>query len=131
MVTQCRYRWQSERLVTLKIINTYSFGDATRERDLEEHIARQNQSHRGYSIIRTFLQSFEVAGPEGNHLCLAYEPMRELLWVIQNRFVDQKLRFLLPKHPFLFFWLALTICTLNAKLSILASNLSFLADLVL
>ncbi|KZF23536.1 kinase domain protein [Xylona heveae TC161] len=86
-----RYRWQSERLVTLKIINTHSSTDAHHERDIEKYIARQNPSHRGYGIIRTCLGSFEVAGPEGNHLCLAYEPMREPIWILQKRFVDQKL----------------------------------------
>ncbi|KKZ62330.1 hypothetical protein EMCG_00404 [[Emmonsia] crescens] len=81
----------SERLVTLKLINNRSSDDARHERDTEKHIARQNASHRGRGIIRTCLESFEVTGPEGNHLCLAYEPMREPLWILQKRFVNQRL----------------------------------------
>ncbi|KAL3429875.1 kinase-like domain-containing protein [Aspergillus tetrazonus] len=47
--------------------------------------------HRGRGIIRTFLDSFEVTGPDGSHLCLAYEPMREPLWILRKRFVDWRL----------------------------------------
>ncbi|KAK9571763.1 hypothetical protein V6Z88_000140 [Aspergillus fumigatus] len=84
-------RWQPERFVTLKIINNRSLDEAYRERDIEEHISRQNPSHRGRAIIRTHLDSFEVTSSEGSHLCLAYEPMREPLWILQKRFVDQRL----------------------------------------
>lgn len=42
-------------------------------------------------IIRTCLESFEVTGPEGKHLCLAYEPLREPVWLYQQRFPDGKL----------------------------------------
>ncbi|KAB8071480.1 hypothetical protein BDV29DRAFT_193236 [Aspergillus leporis] len=59
--------WQSERLVTLKIINTHS-EVAHHERDIEKSV-------------------LAVAGPEGSHLCLAYEPMRELLWILQKPYI--------------------------------------------
>lgn len=78
-------------MVTLKIINVHGSEDAHHEHDIEKHIARQDSSHRGRGIIRTFLESFYVDGPEGNHLCLAYETMREPLWILQRRFVDQRL----------------------------------------
>ncbi|KAL2861600.1 kinase-like domain-containing protein [Aspergillus pseudodeflectus] len=82
---------QSDRFVALKIINNRSSLDAYHERDIEEHISRQTPIHRGRGIIRTCLDSFEVTGPDGSHLCLAYEPMREPLWILQRRFVDQRL----------------------------------------
>lgn len=99
-----RYKWQSERPVTLKIINNCNFAEARHERDIEEHIAQQNPSHRGHAIIRTCLESFEVAGPEGNHLCLVYEPMREPLWILQRRFVGQRLPLPIAK-AYIFFLL--------------------------
>ncbi|EPS34067.1 hypothetical protein PDE_09029 [Penicillium oxalicum 114-2] len=37
------------------------------------------------------MDDFEVSGPEGKHLCLVYEPMREPLWIFQTRFVDRKI----------------------------------------
>lgn len=54
----------------------------------EEHIAEADPSQRGRALFRTFSESFEVAGPEGQHLCLTYEPMREPLWLFQRRFKD-------------------------------------------
>lgn len=67
-----------ERVIALKIAN-----DNTRsgdhEREIEEHISPVDPSHRGRSLIRTFLDSFEMKGPEGSHLCLVYPPMRETL----------------------------------------------------
>ncbi|QKX61152.1 uncharacterized protein TRUGW13939_08299 [Talaromyces rugulosus] len=86
-----RYRWQSERFITLKIINNRDADDADHERDIEEHIGRQTVSHRGRGIVRTCLESFEVVGPVDRHLCLVYEPLREPLWILQKRFVNQKL----------------------------------------
>jgi hypothetical protein len=91
MLVSIRYRWQSERFITLKIINNRSADDAGHERDIEEHIGQQTVPHRGRGIIRTCLESFEVTGPVDRHLCLAYEPLREPLWILQKRFVNQKL----------------------------------------
>jgi serine/threonine protein kinase len=85
-----RYRWQSQRIAVLKI-NNRSSHVANHERDIEDHIARTNPSHRGHGILRTCFESFEVNGPEGKHLCLAYEPMREPIWMFQRRFAHQKL----------------------------------------
>lgn len=76
--------------MTFKINNTRSPEIFNRERDIEEHIAQQDPSHPGHMFNRTWLESFVVEGPEGNHLCLAYEPMREPLWILPYRFVSQK-----------------------------------------
>lgn len=79
------YQWEPESVVALKITNTES--DTTDdELEIEEHIAKTDPSHRGYPLFRTSLESFAVNGPEGNHLCLAYEPMREPIWLFQRRF---------------------------------------------
>ncbi|KAL5359398.1 putative serine/threonine-protein kinase [Aspergillus floccosus] len=83
--------WQSERTVALKIINSRHDRNAYHERDIEDHITRENPSHRGRMILRTSVENFEVAGTEGNHLCLVFEPMREPLWILKGRFVDRML----------------------------------------
>jgi len=86
-----RFKWQSEQTVALKIINSNNADDARHEREIESHIAQQNSEHRGRVILRTCLYDFELSGPEGKHMCLVYEPMREPLWILQRRFIDRKL----------------------------------------
>ncbi|KAK9235618.1 kinase-like domain-containing protein [Lipomyces kononenkoae] len=79
-----RYRWEPESVVALKITNTNSH--TADEREIEEHIAKTDPSHCGYPLFRTSSECFEVTGLEGRHLCLAYEPMREPIWLFQRRF---------------------------------------------
>lgn len=76
--------------MTLKIANNNT-RSANHERKVEEHISAVDSSHRGRSLIRTFLDSFEVQGPEGSHSCLVYPPMREPLSMYQRRFNDGKM----------------------------------------
>lgn len=80
-----RYRWESESVVALKIANTNK-GTAEDEHEIEERIAIADVSHRGFPLFRTYLERFEITGPEGRHLCLAYEPMREPLWIFKRHF---------------------------------------------
>ncbi|GKZ72108.1 hypothetical protein AnigIFM50267_008161 [Aspergillus niger] len=84
----------AERIVALKILNNNNPRGAYHERRIEEHIAQQTPSHRGRPVIRSYLESFELKGPIGKHLCLAYEPAREPLWLYQRRFEGD--RFSLP-----------------------------------
>ncbi|RJE21282.1 Protein kinase domain protein [Aspergillus sclerotialis] len=73
-----------EVVVALKITNNALY--ANHEREIEEHISAADPSHRGRSLIRTLLDSFDIAGPEGSHLCLVYPLMREPLSSYQRRF---------------------------------------------
>lgn len=76
--------------MALKIANTS--GDfATHEREIEEHVSMANSSHRGRSLIRTLLDSFEVKSPAGTFSCLVYPPMREPLSMYQRRFGDKRM----------------------------------------
>jgi serine/threonine protein kinase len=76
--------------VALKIVNNNA-GSAGHEREVEEHISAADPSHRGRSLIRTLLDSFEVKSPKSCYLCLVYPPMRESLLVYQRRFDDRKM----------------------------------------
>ncbi|KKZ65630.1 hypothetical protein EMCG_08537 [[Emmonsia] crescens] len=80
------HRWESESLVALKIANARTDTDDADEWQMEEHIAKANPSHRGRPIFRTSSECFEVTSSGGKHLCLAYEPMREPIWLFQRRF---------------------------------------------
>ncbi|OJJ37486.1 hypothetical protein ASPWEDRAFT_39180 [Aspergillus wentii DTO 134E9] len=75
---------EPENVIALKITNTTSH--AADEREIEDHIATTDASHRGRSLFRTYSDCFEIAGPEGKHVCLAYEPMREPMWLFKKRF---------------------------------------------
>lgn len=79
-----------ESVVALKIVNINA-SSASHEREVEEHISTADPSHRGRSLIRTLLDSFEVKGPEGSYPCLVYPPMRESLSMYQRRFDDRKM----------------------------------------
>lgn len=76
--------------MALKIANNNA-SSAGHEREIEEHISAADPSHRGRSLIRTLLDSFEVKGPEGSYLCLVYPPMRESLLMYQWHFDNRKM----------------------------------------
>ena len=76
--------------MALKIANHDNSQAVYRERDIEDHIRQHSTSHRGRPVIRNYLDSFEVTGPMGNHLCLTYNPAREPLWIFQRRFEGER-----------------------------------------
>ncbi|KGO70658.1 hypothetical protein PITC_055490 [Penicillium italicum] len=117
-----RLKWQSEKIVTLKIINCNEADDARHEHEIESHLIQQNPGHRGCVILRTCLDDFEVDGPEGKHTCLVYEPMREPLWILQRRFVDRKLPLPLAK-AYIYFLLA-GLDYLHSECKVVYTNLN-------
>ncbi|GIK05193.1 hypothetical protein Aspvir_009296 [Aspergillus viridinutans] len=88
-----RWRCQSERYLTVKVGNCdyQDTNAASHEAQIESHIAHANSYHDGRNYIRTFVEYFEERGPNGTHICLGYEPMREPLWLFQSRCRDQRL----------------------------------------
>ena len=76
--------------MALKIANNNA-SSAGHECEVEEHISTADPLHRGRSLIRTVLDSFEVNRPEGSYSCLVYPPMRETLSMYQRRFNDRKM----------------------------------------
>lgn len=67
------------------------------------------------------MDDFEVTGPEGKHMCLVYEPMREPFWIFQRRFIDHNVPLPLVKPISIFSLLALIISTQSAKSSMVVS----------
>jgi len=78
--------------VTLKITASgFTDEDAARhERNITRSL-EMNPSHNGFDFVRTMLDNFEVIGPDDKHLCLVYEPMREPLWLFQQRLPNGKI----------------------------------------
>lgn len=92
---------EPEGLVALKITNSNKHTPDA-ECEIESHIAKTDPTHRGYPLLRTFLECFEVNSPEGRHLCLAYEPMREPIWLFRRRFNNDRIPLLIMKTYILF-----------------------------
>ncbi|KAM5433522.1 hypothetical protein MferCBS31731_007028 [Microsporum ferrugineum] len=114
-------KWQSEQIMALKLINSNNADDARHELETENHITQRNPEHRGHVILRTCLDSFEVAGPEGKHMCLVYEPMREPLWIFQKRFVDRQVP--LPIAKAYIYFLLVSLDYLHSECKIVHTDL--------
>ena len=92
-------RWRPQPYVALKI-NNCDFVDreaAQHELRISKTLAGTNPLHEGFPYVRTLLDSFETTGPDGSHICLVYELMREPLWLFQKRCRDGKLSLALIK----------------------------------
>ncbi|KAG8691009.1 hypothetical protein FRC11_007473, partial [Ceratobasidium sp. 423] len=86
-----RWNWQPTRYVTLKI--STSHGAESSNADQRKHETRilqqildKNPSHPGLQFLRTAIDKFEVKGQKGLHPVLVYEPMREPVSVLLDRF---------------------------------------------
>jgi hypothetical protein len=79
-----RWPWQSSKYIALKITNCFE-GDrksADEELLISRHISQIQSNHEGAKHVRVVENSFAVPGPFGEHLCLAFEPLREPLWML-------------------------------------------------
>ncbi|KAH6888186.1 kinase-like domain-containing protein [Thelonectria olida] len=76
--------WQSERYVALKISNNTPAvkAAARREVDISEQMFAAESNHPGRQYVRPVLDSFEVEGPGGDHVCMTFEPLRQPLWML-------------------------------------------------
>lgn len=87
-----RWWWQPSRYVTLKIAVT-SFVDENAA-EHEVNMTRRllaNPAHEGFAFVRTAPDHFRLTGPDGTHVCLVFEPMREPFWLFQRRWDDNKI----------------------------------------
>ncbi|KAK2850744.1 hypothetical protein FQN49_005361 [Arthroderma sp. PD_2] len=86
--------WYShpERYLALKVSNHNIHAEtfASYELGMEHLIARTDSWHKGCNYIRTYAEYFVAEGPNGAHICLAYEPMRESIAMLQSRFQIQR-----------------------------------------
>lgn len=76
-----RWPWQS-KYFSIKITNCFE-SDQTSAREelrISQHFQSLKSDHIGYHYVRLVNNSFKINGPCGEHLCLAYTPLREPLW---------------------------------------------------
>ncbi|KAI9705785.1 MAG: hypothetical protein M1820_005033 [Bogoriella megaspora] len=82
-----RRRWGAKPYVAIKI-DTCDFHDqaaAGHEAEISNHIKSAKPDDPGLLFVRTVDESFEISGPNGSHLCLVFEPMREPIWLLRRR----------------------------------------------
>ena len=81
--------------MTLKI-KTNSYPDkksAERELSIIQKITNKNSKHMGYPYVQHLLDSFNLEGPHGNHVCLVLKPLKEPLWILKSHFVGEVFAF--------------------------------------
>ncbi|KAE9972698.1 hypothetical protein EG328_004839 [Venturia inaequalis] len=58
-------------------------GRVHRELQFYEHVSSLDSKHHGQSFIRGLLATFDIAGPNGQHLCLVHTPMHMTIQELQ------------------------------------------------
>ncbi|CAD0083647.1 unnamed protein product, partial [Aureobasidium vineae] len=69
----CRDLLETNKYVALKVYVNSS--KEHRELPVYEHIQALSSDHNGRHRIRRLLDSFEIQGPHGRHICLVHEPL--------------------------------------------------------
>ena len=54
-----------------------------------KNVSTANYYHHGRHFVRVLLDSFPLQGPYNKHLCLVFEPLREPLWLVRQRFTTR------------------------------------------
>ncbi|RMZ75947.1 hypothetical protein DV738_g5249, partial [Chaetothyriales sp. CBS 135597] len=82
-------RRRTPRKYTVLKINTCDntgSKDSNHELEIVKRIDASNPEHRGRAILCMANEVFSVQSPTGSsHVCLAFEPMRDPLWLLRNR----------------------------------------------
>ncbi|KAI3092197.1 hypothetical protein CBS147333_10251 [Penicillium roqueforti] len=83
-----QWRWLPPRYVAIKVnANNYTSKEcAEKELRITERITQANVADEGRYFVRTLLDSFDLPGPHGNHICMVFDPLYEPLWMLKERF---------------------------------------------
>ena len=100
--------------VSVKVCTGHGGGTIGQDRELKfyEHVASLDSQHLGQAYVRGLLETFEIGGPAGKHLCLVHPPMHMTITELQRQVPSKRLNKDL----------------LNGTLSNLLSALAFLHD---
>jgi serine/threonine-protein kinase SRPK3 len=89
----CRDLLESNKYAALKAYVNSS--KKHRELEIYQHIRGLSSDHAGRCLIRELLDSFEISGPHGRHVCLVHEPLGVTLDEVRdfrkNRVFDEDL----------------------------------------
>ncbi|CAG8051857.1 unnamed protein product [Penicillium salamii] len=83
-----QWRWLPSRYVAIKVnANNYTSKEcAQKELRITQRITQANTADEGRYFVRTLLDSFDLPGPHGNHICMVFDPLYEPLWMLKQRF---------------------------------------------
>lgn len=98
-----RWCWLHERYVALKMNACFPrsrTGTVRAERDTLLRISAGNPRHAGYPYVRHLLDSFEIKNRSRKCLVLAFEPLREPLWIYRQRYVGDTIPSNIAKKMF-------------------------------
>ncbi|KAF5707384.1 kinase domain-containing protein [Fusarium mundagurra] len=112
-------RKKSPKFVNIKIAALDT--DASREMMYSKLISHAKPSHEGLSFIRIPIDEFRLQGPEGTHLCLVYEPMRETLFQLQHRL--RRKRLALPLFRFFMYCLLQALDYLHSECHLIHTDI--------
>ena len=90
---------ESEPYVVLKFCTRdYNSKEAAQhELQVCQRLAMTNPAHRGIQFLRMLIENFELVGPNGSHICLVFEPLRETLSLFQSRLKKKRFTLMLMK----------------------------------
>ncbi|KAI7313744.1 hypothetical protein KC315_g11571 [Hortaea werneckii] len=73
--------------VSVKVGTSHGAGPMRQDRELKfyEHVASLGSQHPGGTYIRGLLETFEISGPTGKHLCLVQPPMHMTVAELQRQ----------------------------------------------
>ena len=83
-------RWSNDRYVAIKInaVDRPSKKTAENEIRISQLVSKANMQYTGRHFVRTLVDSFALIGKYGEHMCLVFEPLREPLWLVKDRFEE-------------------------------------------
>ncbi|KAK2591447.1 hypothetical protein QQS21_010856 [Conoideocrella luteorostrata] len=71
--------------------NNYYNGEAAKELAMSKYLASGNRNHWGHDLLVTAVDHFTINTPNGPHVCLVFEPMRDPLWLFRQRLPTGKI----------------------------------------
>ncbi|GAB1726045.1 hypothetical protein NU195Hw_g1151t1, partial [Hortaea werneckii] len=79
--------------VSVKVCTGHGAGSIGQDRELKfyEHVASLDSEHLGQAYIRGLLETFEISGPTGKHLCLVQPPMHMTITELQRQVPSKRL----------------------------------------
>ncbi|KAK3669305.1 hypothetical protein LTR78_010804 [Recurvomyces mirabilis] len=94
------WRWRPDVYVAIQVSvtgDTDEAGAGPEEPVKLQHISAANRRHPGRDLVSIILDNFHLKGPACQHLCMVFEPLRELLGLIKYKFTTEMISVPLPK----------------------------------
>ncbi|RMY20723.1 hypothetical protein D0865_16671, partial [Hortaea werneckii] len=127
----CRDLNRASDFVSVKVCTNHGAASMGRDRELKlyEHVASLGSQHPGQAHIRGLLETFEISGPTGKHLCLVHPPMHMTLADLQRQNPSKRLNKELLNWTLFNLLGALSFLHYEANVRYTADNVLYLTDI--